>query len=107
MLGTRSCIGVAVGLARGESREESTQLRVHRSAVIALHEVLDQQLPVGPYIIGNCLTDFQFPNSIASERLVAAKALDDLIAELGISRLGIVRQVRPEKAFPGVQRPRE
>src|SRR5260370_20081812 len=55
------------------------------------------------YLVGDCLTDLQYPDSVASVRFIAPKTLDDLPVKLGISRRRAPGQVQTDKAFPGLQ----
>jgi hypothetical protein len=59
-----------------ELGKEAGQLGMDGSAVVALHEVLDDQLPVGIDLVGDRFPDCQRPNAVALKLLQFAEAID-------------------------------
>src|ERR1051326_6712532 len=71
--------------------------------MVAFHEVLEQQLPVGLHLVCNRLTDFKLSYVIAGKRSVASKTLYNWRIELIFNRRRVTSQVEPDKPLPDLQ----
>src|SRR5436309_14788360 len=62
----------------GELRKHFGQLRVDGGTVIALHEVLDDELPVGLDVIGDPTAHLQLIDGPAADDRVSAESFGDV-----------------------------
>ena len=96
-----------IGRALPELREEAHQLGVDRPAVVALHEVFDDQLPVGVDVVRDRLPDDERADVVAPEFLQLAKAMLQSRLELRRDGQRVIGQGQPDQTFPDVEVNRE
>ena len=61
------------GHTLGELRQHTDELGVDRAAVVALHEVLDDQLPVGRHVVDDAMADIQAADAVAVDGVGVAE----------------------------------
>src|SRR3712207_7756183 len=74
------------GVAVGELREHLGQLRVDRRAVVALHEVLDDELPVGLHVVGDATAHRERVQLVAIDGLHVTEPLGDVAHDVVLER---------------------
>ena len=75
--------------------------------MVALHEVLDDQLPVGGDLVGDRFPHRQRPDAVAPEFLQLAETVAQRRLELGRDRSWIFGQREPDESFPDVEMHRD
>lgn len=88
------------GEAVGELGEHLGQFGVDRGAVVALHEVLDDELPVGLHVVHDPLADREGRDVVALDRLGVAEAADDIADDVLLEGGRVLRQTDPHVAEP-------
>jgi hypothetical protein len=71
--------------------------------MVAFHEILNDELPVGVHIVVDGFADFQPPQIVAGEGGITAKTFDNRSVDLRSNRLRMLGKVQPDKAFPDLQ----
>src|SRR5690242_21222338 len=71
--------------------------------MVTLHEILDQQLPIGADLICNGFAEFQLPYAIARKDSVVPKALQDWLGQLRRGGDWLVSEVHPDEPLPHLQ----
>ena len=89
-----------VGGALAEGGEETDQLGMDGAAVVALHEVLDDQLPVGVDLVADRLADDQGADVVAAELVQLAEAIEQHRLQLVRDWRRVIGQREPDLSFP-------
>ncbi len=95
---------VLSGVAAGELRQHAGQLRVDRRAVVALHEVLDDELPVGRDVVGDAPADGKLTELVGVDGLHGAQPGRYRAAHGVLERWWLVGQAHPRVAEPLAER---
>ena len=90
--------------AAPEGRQEPHQLRVHRRAVVALHEVLDDDLPVRPHLVLEGPGDREGAHPVRGQTPGVAEPVGELREDLVGDGRGVRRQAHPDEPLPRVER---
>src|SRR6266705_373461 len=69
---------------------------MHRSTMIALHKILNDQLPIGLHIIDNRLPHLEIPDMITSKRSIIAKAFNNRLVKLLHDWRGRIGKIEPD-----------
>ena len=88
------------GIAVRELGQHLGQLGVDGGAVVALHEVLDDELPVRPDVVGDPPADPEVLDAVALEGAEVPEPLDDLLQDGRLERRRVARQAHPQVAEP-------
>ena len=84
----------------GELGQHLGQFRMDRRAVVALHEVLDDELPVRLDVVADPATDAQVCDVVVVDRLDVAEAIADVLAHRVLERRWLIGQAHPHVAQP-------
>ena len=87
-------------IAFGELRQHLDELGVDRGAVVALHEVLDDELPVGVDVVGDALAHLEPVDSPQLDVVSGAEALGDRTDDRVFERRGLFCDAQPDVAQP-------
>ena len=84
----------------GELGQHLGEFRVDRGAVVALHEVLDDELPVRLDVVADPATDAQVRDVVVVDRLDVAEPIADVLAHRVVERGRVLGQAHPHVAEP-------
>jgi hypothetical protein len=79
---------------------------VDGGAVVALHEVLDDELPVGLDVVAHAAAETEVFDLVAVDRLDVAESITDVLHDSGIEGGRIVAQIDPDVPEPFLDRHR-
>ena len=88
------------GVAVGELRQHLGELGVDRGAVVALHEVLDDELPVGLHVVGDAPADVELVDLPALDDVAVTEPPGDRAGDRVLERRRLVGQADPDVAEP-------
>jgi len=87
-------------VAAAELRQYGRELRVDRGAVIALHEVLDDELPVGTHVIADPPAEREVADVVTADRRRVAEEAGHRPDDPLLERRRLVREAHPQVAEP-------
>ncbi len=88
------------GVTVRELGQHLGQFRVDGRAVVALHEVLDDELPVGLHVVDDPLADGEAVDVVPLDRLDVAQTRHDIADDLLLEGGRVLRQAHPHIAEP-------